>query len=169
LKRSIDALRKFAKDSQNEYKNAEILEVLFDIFYWNDVDELFKILTPISEAQVMSEASKGNLSQVYERWNKIRDQPALQEQQSSLFAEYDIRVVKQTSDIYFIAFHLNPANASASYQQKGDIHRIATFIKDHAPSYEDYVAMKVHYVQYKGRRRGFASEYLWEKELVESL
>jgi hypothetical protein len=144
LKRSIDALRKFARDSQNECENAEILEALLDVLYWNDVDELLEILIPISKAQVMSESSKGNLSQVYERWGKIRDHLATQEQQSSLLHEYDIRVEKQTSDVHLIAFHLNPANASAPYQQEGDIHRIATFMKDHADSYEDYVAMKVH-------------------------
>jgi hypothetical protein len=67
LKRSMDALKKFARDNQNECENAEILEALLDILYWNDVDELLDILIPINEAQIMSESSKGNLSQVYER------------------------------------------------------------------------------------------------------
>jgi hypothetical protein len=168
LKRSMDALKRFARDTQNECENAEILEALTDILYWNDVDELLDILLPINEAQIMSESSKGNLSQVYERWGKIRDHLALQEQATSLLNEYDDRVEKQTSDIHLLAFHLNPANVDASYSKDGDIDRIATFMKDHAPTFEAYQAMKLQFVQYKGRRREFASEHLWEKQLVES-
>jgi hypothetical protein len=163
-----DALKKFARDAQNECENAEILEALTDILYWNDVDELLDILIPINEAQIMSESSKGNLSQVYERWGQIRDHLALQEQATSLLNEYEDRVIKQISDIHLIAFHLNPANVDAPYIKEGDIDRIATFIKDHALTFEAYQAIKLQFVQYKGRRREFASEHLWEKQLVES-
>ena len=134
----MDALKRFARDTQNECENAEILEALTDILYWNDVDELLDILFSITEEQIMSESSKGNLSQVYERWGKIRDHLALQEQVTSLLNEYDDRVEKQTSDMHLLAFHLNPANVDASYLKDGDIDRIATFIKNHAPTFEAY-------------------------------
>jgi hypothetical protein len=142
----MDALKKFARDNQNECENAEILETLLNILYWNDVDELLNILIPINEAQVMSESSKGNLSQVYERWSKIRDYFITQEQSTSLLNEYDIRVAKQISDIHFITFYLNPANVGADYEQQGNIHKISTFIKDHAPSYEAYMAIRLQFV-----------------------
>jgi hypothetical protein len=52
LKRSMDALRRWARDLQNECENE--VEILH-------------------EAQIMSESSKGNLSHVYSRWNKVKD------------------------------------------------------------------------------------------------
>jgi hypothetical protein len=108
----------------------------------------------------MSESSKGNLSQVYERWGKIREHLTLQKESTSLLDKYETRVAKQTSDIHLIAFLLNPANADAPYTHDGDLGRISQFMKDHAPSYETYVAMKLQFVQYKARRRTYASEYL---------
>jgi hypothetical protein len=58
LKNSMDALKRRARDLQNECENEEILQALLDILYWNDVDELLQILEPLHEAQVMSEPSK---------------------------------------------------------------------------------------------------------------
>jgi hypothetical protein len=71
LKRFMDALKKWARNLQNECENKEILEALTDILYWNDVDELLEVLLPLHKAQIMSESSKGNLSHVYDRWKKI--------------------------------------------------------------------------------------------------
>jgi hypothetical protein len=63
----MDALRRWARDLQNECENEDILIYLGDVLFWNDVDELLEILESLYEVQIMSKFSKGNLSHVYSR------------------------------------------------------------------------------------------------------
>ena len=165
LKRSMDALKRWARDLQNECENEEILQALLDILYWNDVDELLQILEPLHEAQVMSESSKGNLSHVYSRWEKLEAHLSLQDESTDLLSTYAERFEKQTSEIHLMAFHLNPANQAASYKNPGELNKLMTFLKDHQDP-EEHMQTRLQFLHYKSRRQEFAAEELWEEQWV---
>jgi hypothetical protein len=168
LKNSMDALKTWVRDLQNECENEEILQALLDILYWNDGDELLQILEPFHETQVISEFSKGNLSHVYSRWEKVEAHLALQNKFTDLLSTYAEGFERQTSEIHLMAFHLNPANQTAPYKNTGELNKLMTFLKDHQDP-EEHMQTRLQFLHYKTRRQEFAAEELWEKQWVANL
>jgi hypothetical protein len=64
-----------------------------------------------------------------------------------------------------MAFHLNPANQAAQFENPGDLNKCTTFLKDHL-EHDDYIAARISFLHYKGRRNEYSSEILWEKEYI---
>jgi hypothetical protein len=110
IKRSINALKRFAKDRQNNCDNKKLLNILKNIFFWQDFKELIKILKPIHEAQIISESSKGHFRQIKQRWDAIRTHLEGNPQFTEFLRLFDARKTKQISVIHVLAWHLNPKN-----------------------------------------------------------
>jgi hypothetical protein len=162
-------LRRWARDLQNKCENEDILIYLGDVLFWNNVDELLEIFKPFHEAQIMSESSKSNLSYVYSRWNKVKNYLTTQHAliRTDLLSVYEERFEKQISEIHLMAFYLNPVNQAAQFENPGDLNKCTTFLKDYF-EYDDYIAARISFLHYKGRRNEYSSETLWEKEYIAS-
>jgi hypothetical protein len=67
LKRSKDALKPFARDRKNDCEDTKVLDTIKDPLFWEDLENLKELLKPIHESQIISESSKGDLSDIKER------------------------------------------------------------------------------------------------------
>lgn len=93
--------------------------------FWNYLKRLITILKPINEAISMSEDVKSDIGKVINRWRQLEIH--LQSQCNSEFgveirtlltSVFPNRINRQFEDIHWVAFYLDPINASISLEGK---------------------------------------------------
>lgn len=123
MTRSKDALKAYAVDSHSSLtKNKTDLNVLLlDRRLWTEIEGLEEELRHIHEAQLSSEDDKSHLCRVTKRWLRIKEALTTMHQggASSLYDVIKPDGIwaevhkKQTTDIHWIAYYLDQANACA--------------------------------------------------------
>ncbi len=102
FKRSKDTLKLFVKDRKNDCEDTKILNIIKDPLFWEDLENLKELLKFIYEFQIISESSKGDLSDIKERWDDIREYLTAHENSTELLRIFDERRTKQTSPAHII-------------------------------------------------------------------
>ena len=73
---ALDPCAKFVvksnKDDQIINLDADIIKLILDHDFWQNVEIIYQILQPVHEVQKMSESCKSHLDHVLTRWNSIR-------------------------------------------------------------------------------------------------
>ena len=123
LTRSKDALKAYAVNSCSSLTKDKInlSSLLLDKRFWIEVKELEEVLRPVHEAQLSSEDDKAHLSHVTKQWLEMKEALTTMYQRGAsdlyniikpdgIWAEVH---KKQTTDIHWIAYYLDPVNAGA--------------------------------------------------------
>jgi len=119
--RSQYALMMYA-DEVSDLK-IELRETLRSSDFWNHLKKLIAILKPIDDAISMSEDVKSNIGKVINRWRLIETH--LQSHINSEFgveirtlltSAFPNRINRQFEDVHWMAFYLDPNNASATLE-----------------------------------------------------
>lgn len=69
---SKEALRAYSIDPNADVGEKLRLSELLEVGFWQRIEDLVEILSPISEAQKMSESNHAGVGYVYERWEGLR-------------------------------------------------------------------------------------------------
>jgi len=113
------ALRNYAaQEFDGDGKDKWIIPTLLDVELWSRIGLILQLLTPIHEAQKMSESTRACLGRVKSRWDHIRAELALLERQPQfefvdwplLWEIFDDRETRQLRPIHFLAQYLVPTN-----------------------------------------------------------
>ena len=123
LIRSKDALKAYAVDSRSSLTKdkRDLGALLLDRKFWAEVEELEEVLRPVHEAQLSSEDDTAHLGHVTKRWLGMKEALTTLHQ-GGASGLYDIFrpegiwaevYKKQTTDIHWVAYYLDPASAGA--------------------------------------------------------
>ena len=111
--------------------------MLVDRAFWNDLEDVEMILRPLNEAQRESESDGAHIGFVISRWMKMKDtlerlyKAGKFRQLASIIGpagELFQRFERQTSDIHWAAYCLDPTNASPHLEPAVQL-RVTNFLK----------------------------------------
>ncbi|KIV80760.1 hypothetical protein PV11_08238 [Exophiala sideris] len=119
--------------ADKDKKSQEIRAIIEQPEFFEKVANLVKLLKPIHEAQIDSEAINSHTGLVYARWLGLRADiqklinDGTVELKDEIFGQiFDARMRRQVKDIHLLAFHLNPQfikfkiDGGKKYHQLGD-------------------------------------------------
>ena len=123
LIRSKDALKAYAVDTQSSLikDKIDLCVLLLDRRFWTDIEELEEVPCSNHEAQFSSENDTVHLGHVTKRWLGVKE-ALVTMHQGGASSLYDVIqpdgiwaevYKKQTTDIHWVAYYLDPASAGA--------------------------------------------------------
>ena len=187
LKRSKDALKAYAMDSRsvltysktpNSQTKTSVKDWLLSHTFWNSIEDMLEILTPLHEAQKSSEADNAHLGHVSDRWLTMKlvlqqlyergHLPGLHDvvKPDGVWAElYD----QQTTDIHWVAHILDPAHATDQILPSIQ-HRVVTFMRRYIHVDDaQWPGIVQHFFDFKAKEGLFNRQdpfHIWQPNLI---
>ena len=187
LKRSKDALKAYAIDTRssltfsktpNSQSKTSVKEWLLSHAFWNNIDDMLEVLTPLHEAQKTSEADNAHLGHVSDRWltmkvvlQELYDRnplPGLHDviKPDGIWAEL---YHQQTTDIHWVAHALDPAHAADQLLPSTQI-QVLTFMRRYIHVDEDqWAGILQHFFDFKSKEGLFNRQdpfNIWQPNLI---
>ena len=180
LKRSKDALRAYASDPRASMivKKVNIKDWLLSSTFWNRVEDMLEVLTPLHEAQKSSEADNAHLGHVSDRWLTIKLQLQQLYDRGTFSDLHD--VVKhdgvwaelynqQITDIHWVAHVLDPVHAADPILPSMQV-RIFEFMRKyiHVDS-QQWTYVIQHFFDFKNKEGLFDRRNpfnIWQENLI---
>ena len=147
--------------------------MLVDRVFWNDLEDVEMMLRPLNEAQRQSKSDGAHIGFLISRWMKMKDElERLYEtgkfpQLASIIGP-EGELSRQTSDIHWAAYCLDPTNASPHFEPALQL-RVTNFLKRYVGHHTEaeWAEIVQQFFDFQNHERLFDSTTdLWNADLV---